>query len=210
MLILTLATLFFTGCTPSFIEKYSEPLKQSVYGVNDSLKEARIDLAWFYSNQTTQLVGPPKNRIKINPIFKRENVVNLKEPVNTVTKNVNLTDGTRVLLLPEQYSKDEAIVVNSQAYNELLKDKKIIELLSNESKEKEKFIKTIQDQIEKDKQVISELLKSYNDAKITIAKKDATIWHRNAFIAFLLLLIGVYIALRVGVAMGKVSLPFII
>ena len=202
-LLLVCGCLLLTGCLPVFLEKQSEPLKQAVYGVNDSLTEARIDLAWFYSNQTTKLVEPPKNRINIKPLIKNE-------VVSTGNNKVTLSDGTRVLVLPEQYSNDEVIVVNSKAYNEILKNKHIIEQLTKEKKEQGLFIDTVNEQIKKNNEVNNKLLKSYNEAQVLIAKKDATIWHRNAIIAILLLLIGGYVALRVGIAMGKISLPFMI
>jgi hypothetical protein len=202
-LLLFCGCFLLTGCLPVFIEKQSEPLKQAVYGVNDSLTEARIDLAWFYSNQTTKLVEPPKNRINIKPLIKNE-------VVSTGNNKVTLSDGTRVLVLPEQYSNDEVIVVNSKAYNEILKNKHIIEQLTKEKKEQGLFIDTVNEQIKKNNEVNNKLLKSYNEAQVLIAKKDATIWHRNAIIAILLLLIGGYVALRVGIAMGKISLPFMI
>lgn len=195
--------LFLTGCLPVFLERQSEPLKQAVYGVNDSLLEARIDLAWFYSNQTTKLVEPPKNRITIKPLIKNE-------ATDSTGNKVTLTDGTRVLVLPEQYSNDEVIVVNSKAYNELIKSKNIIEQLTKEKKEQGIFVNTVNEQLKKNNEANDKLLKSYNEARILIAKKDATIWHRNAIIAVLLLLIGGYVALRVGIAMGKISLPFMI
>lgn len=195
--------LLLTGCLPNFIERQSEPLKQAVYGVNDSLAEARIDLAWFYSNQATRLVEPPKNRVVIKSLVR-------KEVIDSTGKKVTLVDGTRILVLPEQYSKDEAIIVNTKAYNELLKDKSVIEQLTKEKKEQSIFISDVSKQIEKNKEINDKLLKSYTEAQTLIAKKDATIWHRNAIIAILLLLIGSYIALRVGIAMGKISLPFMI
>lgn len=202
-LLLFCGCFLLTGCLPSFIEKQSEPLKQAVYGVNDSLSEARIDLAWFYSNQTTKLVEPPKNRIVIKPLIKNE-------ITDSTGKKVTLVDGTRILVLPEQYSNDEVIVVNSKAYNEIIKNKNIIEQLTKEKKEQGIFINTVNEQVKKNNEVNDKLLKSYNDARLLIAKKDATIWHRNAIIAVLLLLIGGYVALRVGISMGKISLPFMI
>jgi len=95
--IVTLLSLsFLTSCTSTkYIEKQSEPLKQAVYGVNDSLKEARVDLAWFYSNETTKLVGPPLKRLLIKPLYETNSV------------------GAKILVVPEELKHTKAIVIGS-------------------------------------------------------------------------------------------------
>ena len=85
--LLLLSLFFFSGCSPKFVEKQSEPLKQAVYGVNDSLDKGRIDLAWYYSNETTRLVTPPAKRIEVNGVYQ--------------TLPVKKADGNRVVILPE-------------------------------------------------------------------------------------------------------------
>jgi hypothetical protein len=193
---LFLSFLFLTSCAPKFVEKQSEPLKQAVYGVNDSLDKGRIDLAWYFSNETTRLVTPPAKRIEVKGVY--ENV-----PVKKV-------DGNRVVILPEGLKGDKVVVSNSDEYKELLKNKEIAIQLQNELTEKAKFTETIINQQKINEKTQSDLLNSYNDAQKTISKKDTAIWFRNFAILGLLVIILGYIGLRIAISYGKMSLPFII
>jgi hypothetical protein len=194
---LLLLSLLLTSCSPKFIEKQSEPLKQAVYGVNDSLDKGRVDLAWYYSNETTRLVSPPNKRIDIKGIYHSLPVTN------------NAT-GSRVVILPEGLRGDKVVVTNTDEYKELLKNKDIAKQLQDEIVEKNKFTDTVIKQQQQNDKIQSDLLNSYNDAQKTIAKKDSAIWFRNFVILGLLVLIGGYIGLRVAIAYGKMSLPFMI
>ena len=90
--------LLLAGCASNrYIEKQSEPLKQAVYGVNDSLKEARIDLALFYSNETTKLISPPLKRIQIKPLFE-------------TSTSTDLT-GKKILIVPEELRNTKTIII---------------------------------------------------------------------------------------------------
>lgn len=200
---LVIACLFLSGCLPQVIEKQSEPLSQAVYGINDSLKEARIDLAWYYSNQTTELVTPPKKRLDIKPIYQKNEVI--KDG-----KKVQLQDGTRVAILPEQYSNDKVVIVNTEAYKKLVADEAINNQLKKELIQQKEQTKIVEEQRKKNDQVQSELLKRYDQAKLIIEKKDKAIWIRNFAILGLLVIIGGYIGLRIAISYGKMSLPFII
>jgi len=191
-----LLTLILTSCAPKFVEKQSEPLKQAVYGVNDSLDKGRIDLAWYYSNETTRLVTPPEKRVQIKGVYQ--------------TLPVKSSDGNRVVILPEGLKGDKVVVSNTDEYKELLKNKEIATQLQNELVEKTKFTETIINQQKINEKTQSDLLNSYNDAQKTIAKKDTAIWFRNFAILGLLGLIIGYIGLRVAISYGKMSLPFMI
>ena len=192
-----LLTLLFTGCTPKFIEKQSEPLKQAVYGVNDSLDKGRIDLAWYFSNETTRLVSPPTKRIDIKGVYQTLPVTN------------NAT-GSRVVILPEGLKGDKVVVSNTDEYKELLKNKDIAKQLQDELVEKNKFTDTVIKQQQDNEKIQSDLLLAYNHSQEVIAKKDTAIWFRNFVILGLLILIGGYIGLRIAISYGKMSLPFMI
>jgi hypothetical protein len=192
-----LLSLFLVGCAPKFIEKQSEPLKQAVYGVNDSLDKGRIDLAWFYSNETTRLVSPPAVRIDVKGVYQTLPVTN------------NAT-GTRVVILPEGLKGDKVVVSNTDEYKELLKNKDIAKQLQDELVSKTKFTDTVIKQQQQNEKIQSDLLLAYNHSQEVIAKKDSAIWFRNFVILGLLVLIGGYIGLRVAISYGKMSLPFMI
>jgi hypothetical protein len=192
-----LLTLLLTGCAPKFIEKQSEPLKQAVYGVNDSLDKGRIDLAWFYSNETTRLVSPPTVRIDVKGLYQTLPVTN------------NAT-GSRVVILPEGLKGDKVVVSNTDEYKELLKNKDIAKQLQDELASKTKFTDTVIKQQQQNEKIQSDLLLAYNHSQEVIAKKDTAIWFRNFAILGLLVLIGGYIGLRIAISYGKMSLPFMI
>jgi hypothetical protein len=192
-----LLSLFLVGCAPKFIEKQSEPLKQAVYGVNDSLDKGRIDLAWFYSNETTRLVSPPTVRIDVKGVYQTLPVTN------------NAT-GSRVVILPEGLKGDKVVVSNTDEYKELLKNKDIAKQLQDELVNKTKFTDTVIKQQQQNEKIQSDLLLAYNHSQEVIAKKDTAIWYRNFVILGLLVLIGGYIGLRIAISYGKMSLPFMI
>jgi hypothetical protein len=192
-----LLSLFLVGCAPKFIEKQSEPLKQAVYGVNDSLDKGRIDLAWFYSNETTRLVSPPTVRIDIKGVYQTLPVTN------------NAT-GSRVVILPEGLKGDKVVVSNTDEYKELLKNKDIAKQLQDELINKTKFTDTVIKQQQQNEKIQSDLLLAYNHSQEVIAKKDTAIWYRNFVILALLVLILGYIGLRIAISYGKMSLPFMI
>jgi len=194
---LLLLTLLLTGCAPKFIEKQSEPLKQAVYGVNDSLDKGRIDLAWYYSNETTRLVTPPAKRLDVKGVYQ----------TLPVTNNVT---GSRVVILPEGLKGDKVVVSNTDEYKELLKNKDIAKQLQDELVEKNKFTDTVIKQQQTNEKIQSDLLLAYNHSQEVIAKKDTAIWYRNFVILGLLIIILGYIGLRVAISYGKMSLPFII
>jgi plasmid maintenance system antidote protein VapI len=196
ILLVTALSLFCSCTSTKYIEKQSEPLKQAVYGVNDSLKEARIDLAWFYSNETTKLVGPPLKRISIKPLYE----------TTTTTNSV----GARILVVPEELKNTKVIVIGSDEYKELLKNKEIAQQVTEELAIQKKVVLDIDKQRQINEQNQLKLIDDYNKAQLTIQKKDAAIWYRNFVILGLLVLIVGYIGLRVAIAYGKIAAPFII
>ena len=68
IILLALSLSFLSSCTV-YTEKQSETLSQNAYATNDSLNKARVDLAYYYSDQTTRLVKIPKKRINIQPVY---------------------------------------------------------------------------------------------------------------------------------------------
>lgn len=180
------------GCTTNrYIEKQSEPLKQAVYGINDSLREARVDLAWFYSNETTKLVSPPLKRISIKPLYELD------------------SSGKRILLVPEELKNTKSIIVGSEEHNELLKNKEVAKQLAEELAIQRKTANDIDKQRLINEQNQLKLIDDYNKAQLSISKKDAAIWRRNFIIFGLIALICGYIGLRVAIAYRKIAVPFI-
>jgi hypothetical protein len=170
----------FSSC--NYTEKQSENASQTVYATNEALAKERIDLAYFYSNETTKFIQPPKHPIKISAIYDAGTVVNK-------SKNA---EKTRVIIVPPQYKNDKVVVIDSVEYQQLLKD----------SSDKAQFVKdnkTMSEQLLSDnkelvhqKAMKDKMVVDLNHLQQQIYKKDLELMWRNIIIIGLLGLIGVY------------------
>lgn len=182
----------FVSCTPRYIEKYSEPLAQATYGVNDSLAKSRVDLAWYYSNEVTKLVAPPKNRIPIKAVYSHNG--------NGVKVKSTYTDqGQRVLIIPDSYKNDKVVVVDSAEYDALKKDSATAKQLADELKSKNEATALVDKQRKVDAQNQLKLIDNYNTAQKQIIKKDLAILWRDIIIVVLTTIIALYIAWRLKI-----------
>jgi len=166
-------TLFLTSCTV-YTEKQSEAVSKNVYAVNSSLEKARIDMAWFYSNETTKFIKPPKNPIKVNSIYESDK------------------SKTRVVVVPDQYKNDKVVVVGSDDYQNLLKDRDIKRIFEEDNIQKAKQIENDNKELEKQKKMSDKMVIDLNHLQQQIYKKDLAILWRNVIIISLLILIGLY------------------
>ncbi len=174
-------TLLFVSCTV-YTEKQSEAVSQNVYATNDSLGKARVDLAYFYSNETTKFIKPPKHPIKINSIYEAGEVV----------KNSKQADRTRVVIVPDAYRNDKVIVVGSVEYQKLLADSEIKKQLEQDNKNMQIQLVKNTDELVKQKDMRDKMVKDLNHLQSEIYKKDLAILWRNIIIVGLLGSIGVY------------------
>ena len=122
ILILTGFVALLASCT-YYTEKQSEALSQNVYATSDSLIKKRVDLAYYYSNETTKLVKIPKHRVPIQSVYEAGKVV----------KNSPKKEKTAVVLVPDQYKDQRVVVVGSADYQDLLKNKAINEQLKKDN-----------------------------------------------------------------------------
>ena len=183
--------LLASSCTV-YTEKQSEALSKVVYASKDSMEAARIDLADKYITETTRIVKPPKNRIKIDPVYKHINTVSSGSKHDPIIINKQ-----RMVIIPEKYRADTVVVVSSEEYQQLLKDK-------------ETFAQIQQDNIgisDAKKEVDEELIRQYNNRDKMIndlnimqkklVEKDLAILQRNIIILGLLAAIGGATYLRI-------------
>jgi hypothetical protein len=185
--ILLLATLLVAGCT-YYTEKQSEALSQNVYATNDSLNKARVDLAYYYSDQTTRLVKPPKKKIDIQSIYQAGEVV----------KDAKAGEKTRVVIVPSQYKGDKVVVVDSVEYQDLLKVKAIAEQLKKDNANLVSAKENTDKELAKQAEYTNKMIKDLNHLQAEVYKKDLAILWRNIIIISLLGLIGGYIYLRMN------------
>jgi hypothetical protein len=185
--ILLLSALLVAGCT-YYTEKQSEALSQNVYATNDSLNKARVDLAYYYSDQTTRLVKPPKKKIDIQPIYQAGDVV----------KDAKAGEKTRVVIVPSQYKGDKVVVVDSAEYQDLLKVKAIAEQLKKDNANLVNAKENTDKELAKQAEYTNKMIKDLNHLQAEVYKKDLAILWRNIIIVGLLAIIGGYIYLRMN------------
>jgi hypothetical protein len=185
--ILLLSVLLITGCT-YYTEKQSEALSQNVYATSDSLNKARVDLAYYYSDQTTRLVKIPKKRIQIQSVYQAGDVV----------KGAKTGSSTRVVIVPDQYKGDKVVVVGSTEYQELLKTKAIADQLKKDNENIVKAKAETDKELAKQAEYTNKMIKDLNHLQSEVYKKDLAILWRNIIIITLLGSIGGYIYLKMN------------
>jgi hypothetical protein len=157
-------------------------LSQNTYATNDSVNKGRIDLAYYYSDQATRIVKPPKHRINIQSVYEAGDVV----------KNSKKGEKTEVVLVPKQYQNSKVVVVGSDDYSNLLKDRSTKDQLFNDNKNLLKAKDDTTKEIETLKNNNNKILDKLNADEKLLIKKDLAILWRNCIIIGLLALIALY------------------
>jgi hypothetical protein len=189
LFLVALATVFgLSGCTV-YTEKQSEAVSENVYATNDSISKARVDLAQFYSNETTKFIKPPKNPVEIEPVY--EKAVNDKNGNNKSEKQ-------RVIVVPEQYKNDKVVVVNSEEYDNLLKDSQIKKQLEQDNIRKDLQLGKDSKELQKQKEAADKMVKDLNLLQKKLVQKDLAILWRDIVIVVLLTLIGIFFYLKIS------------
>lgn len=185
--ILFFALLCITGCT-YYTEKQSEALSQNVYATNDSVNKGRVDLAYYYSAETTKLVKIPKHRIPIQPVVRAGKVI----------KGASPDDSTRIIIVPAQYKGESVIVVGSTDYQELLKTRSVAEQLKKDNVNLANDKKDTDREVVRQKDMNNKMVIDLNHLQQEVYKKDLAILWRNIIIIGLFVLIASYIYLRMN------------
>jgi len=180
-----LATLLLVSCTV-YTEKQSEALSQNVYATNDSVNKGRVDLAYYYSDQTTRLVKIPKHRINIQSVYEAGDVV----------KDSKQGEKTQVVLVPKQYQNSKVIVVESSEYDNLLKDRETKDQLAKDNINMKNDKINTDKEIARQKDMNDKMVNDLNNYKTLVVKKDLAILWRNCVIVGLMALIALYFYLK--------------
>jgi len=185
LFILLSVTVFLVSCT-YYTEKQSEALSQNVYATSDSLNKKRVDLAYYYSNETTKLIKVPKHRILIQSVYEAGKVV----------KNSPKKERTAVVLVPDQYKDERVVVVGSADYQTLLKDKVINEQLKKDNANLIKNNKNTEDELKHQKEMKDAIIKNAETLQTRVYKLEASNLRKSiAIIALVGVILG-YIWLR--------------
>jgi len=177
--LLALSMCFLSSCTV-YTEKQSEALSQNVYATSDSVNKGRIDLAYYYSDQTTRLVKIPKKRIEIQSVYEAGQVV----------KGSKNADKTRVVLVPDQYKDEKVVVVGSSDYQDLLKNKTIVEQLKKDNTNIVKDKAVVDAELKRQAEMKDKMVNDLNKLQKEHIKDQFTIFRDNVIIVALLIVIA--------------------
>lgn len=185
IILLATAAVFLVSCT-YYTEKQSEALSQNVYATSDSLNKKRVDLAYYYSNETTKLVKVPKHRIPIQSVYEAGKVI----------KNSPKKEKTAVVLVPDQYKDEKVVVVGSADYQSLLKNRAINEQLKKDNVNLVKANETTVNELKHQKEMKDIIIKNAETLQTRVYKLEASNLRKSiAIIALVALILG-YIWLR--------------
>lgn len=184
--------LVLTACTV-YTEKQSQALSRAVYATRDSFEAARIDLADSYSAEAARIVHPPKNRVDVKPVYKKtvDVIGSNSKPVSTVTAK------QRVVIIPEKYRNDVVVVVSSEEYQNLLKDKEVMSQLQKDLDSLTLVKQEVDQEIIKQQEYNDKMIKDLNIMQKKLVEKDLAILQRNVVIICLFLTIGGGVYLRI-------------
>jgi hypothetical protein len=182
----------FSGCTV-YTEKQSEALSRVVYATKDSLESARIDLADKYSTESTRLVKPPKNRIDIKSVY-RKNIDNVTSSNKATPTIINKQ---RVIVVPEKYKDDTLVVVSSEEYQQLLKDKETFAQIEKDNAQLIVARNTVDQELIRQMEYNDKMVRDLNAMQRKLVEKDLAILQRNIIIVSLLASIGIGVYLRI-------------
>jgi hypothetical protein len=184
--------IFVSSCT-IYTEKQSEALSRSVYATKDSLDNARLDLVDTYANESTRIVRPPKQRIDIKPVYKK-NIDNITSQSKVKPTIINKQ---RVLIIPEKYKNDTVVVVSSEEYQQLLKDKETYEQIEKDNASLVETKKLVDEELIRQMEYNDKMVRDLNIMQKKLVEKDLAILQRNILIIVLLTAIGGATYLRI-------------
>jgi len=188
--------LSLNSCTV-YTEKQSEALSKVVYASKDSMEAARIDLADKYVTETTRLVRPPKNRIKIESIYQKS----IQQHIETIASSSNREpipiNKQRMVIIPEKYRADTVVVVSTEEYQRLLKDKETFAQIQRDNEGLAEAKHTVDNELIRQLENRDKMINDLNMMQKKLVEKDLAIMQRNIIIIFLISAIGGATYLRI-------------
>ena len=195
-LFFTLLCIFASSCTV-YTEKQSEALSKVVYASKDSMESARIDLADKYITETTRLVRPPKNRIKIESVYQKS----VQQHIETLGSSSNRepipVNKQRMVIIPEKYRSDTVVVVSTDEYQRLLKDKETFAQIQRDNEGLSEAKDLVDSELIRQMDNRDKMINDLNAMQKKLVEKDLAILQRNIIIIGLLAAIGGATYLRI-------------
>ena len=194
--LICLLLLFSQSCTV-YTEKQSEALSKVVYASKDSLEAARVDLADKYVTETTRLVKPPKNRIKIESVFQKS----VQHHIGTIGSSSNRepipVNKQRMVIIPEKYKADTVVVVSTEEYQRLLKDKETFAQIQRDNEGLAEAKQIVDSELIRQMENRDKRINDLNIMQKKLVEKDLAILQRNVVVVLLLAAIGGATYLRI-------------
>ena len=187
---------FLNSCTV-YTEKQSEALSKVVYASKDSMEAARIDLADKYVTETTRLVKPPKNRIKIESVYQKSKQQHIDTIGSSSNKDPIIVNKQRMIIIPEKYRADTVVVVSTEEYQRLLKDKETFAQIQRDNEGLEEAKKFVDNELIRQLENRDKMINDLNMMQKKLVEKDLAILQRNIIIILLLATIGGATYLRI-------------
>ena len=188
--------LLVTSSCTIYTEKQSEALSKVVYASKDSLEVARIDLTDKYITEATRIVKPPKNRIPIEAVYKKIDI-----HINTVSSGSKFdsvpVNKQRMIVIPERYRHDTVVVVNTEEYQQLLKDKETFAQIQRDTIGLIDAKKQVDEELIRQAENRDKMINDLNIMQKKLVEKDLALLQRNLIIVGLLIAIGGATYLRI-------------
>ena len=176
--------LVLTACTV-YTEKQSEALSKVVYASKDSIEAARIDLADKYVAETTRLVRPPKNRIKIASVYQNS----VQQHIPTISSSSNRepipVNKQRMVIIPEKYKADTVVVVSTEEYQRLLKDKETFAQIQRDNEGLSEAKQAVDGELIRQMENRDKMINDLTSMQEKLVEKDLAILQRNVIIVLL-------------------------
>jgi len=194
--LLFLSFLLLSSCTV-YTEKQSEALSKVVYASKDSMEAARVDLADKYVNETTRLVKPPKNRIKIESVYQKS----VQQHIETIGSGSNRepipVNKQRMVIIPEKYRADTVVVVSTEEYQRLLKDKETFAQIQRDNEGLMEAKQVVDNELIRQTENRDKMINDLNLMQKKLVEKDLAILRRNIIIVMLIAAMGGATYLRI-------------
>lgn len=188
-----LTVLILPSCTV-YTEKQSEALSRTVHATKDSIDAARIDLADVYIKEAARIVKPPKKKIEVKPVIKRTIDVLASDSKH----NTRPVSGKRVVIVPNQYKNDTVVVIGSEEYEQLLKDKEVFAQIEKDNAKLTETKALVDQELIRQAEYNDKMIKDLNTMQKKLVEKDLAILQRNIIIVSLLAAIagGIYLRMK--------------
>ena len=192
-LLATLVVLLLPSCTV-YTEKQSEALSRTVYATKDSIDAARIDLADVYIKEAARIVKPPKTKIEVRPVIKKTIDVLASDSKH----NVRPVTSKRAVIVPNQYKNDTVVVIGTEEYERLLKDKEIFAQIEKDNARLTETKTLVDQELIRQAEYNDKMVKDLNMMQKKLVEKDLAILQRNIVIISLVVAIagGIYLRMK--------------